>query len=149
MVRVVDESQHRPIDDDVEQLFDYLDAHREGITYVDAESEFDWARRYFYKVVFEFRKLFATDSETLVCIRDEANRKGPWIYKWVTVFESEDMNEWTSTRVDNMKSQLFSLENVSRSAMKVWPDGRTTEGKVVRLINMVTRHAREMIEQLG
>ena len=121
----------RNLDDDAGDLYDYLVANPEGITWENTHEDLGFPyRTYFFRVVRRLRIILGDDDEmTVVC--DPRGTRQTWLYR--IVGNPTEAYAWQANRIGDMESRLETVLAVSTSVARN-TDGRTVVGKKSRRI---------------
>jgi len=122
-------------------LFDYAATQPEGFLARDAMAAMQLNRDQYAKAARALRKILADDSINLICLSEGFGQ--PKRYHLVGTLEKA--GPWIQVRMRGIESQLESVLAVSSSLVNA-TDGRTVEGKKVRLVK---RHVGRLVEDLG
>lgn len=133
----------RKIDEDAGRLYDFAAARPDGFTFDDVHAEFGWERSYFSRVSRRVRIIFAEDEINLVCTPQGKCEK--WKYELVGNYAAA--LPWQANRLGDLESRLETVHAVAASIVK-GTDGRSTEGRKAKKIEVGVRHLMEQLDQI-
>jgi len=127
--------------DEVGSLFDLLASR--GVTKPEMCAHLEIGARRMDDVIRKLREVLGDDDTiNLVAIPQHG---GPWLYCLVGTYA--DAKVWTTNRTLDARSRLQSVNQVIASIAR-GADGRTTDGKMVRIVQRTIARAMEDLAEL-
>jgi hypothetical protein len=134
------------VEDRILRMFDQLVANPDGVTIAELTAEQGTSTVMTRGVVRRLREACGqTDTINLVCEPDAADPNGQWLYRLVG--KLDDARWWLSNRIGDAESRIRTVQGVTASLARA-ADGRTAEGKRVRLMDRALTRLVEDLDEL-
>lgn len=135
------------IEDRVLQLFDQHVANPKGLTLDQMTYDQGCSTVLTRLVIRKLREACAaTDTVNLVCEPNPSDPNGQWLYRLAG--NLDDARWWLSNRIGDAESRVRTLQDVT-SALSRSADGRTAEGRRVRIIDRALTRLVEDLDELA